>query len=103
MKDFTPVEVLIVGAGPVGLTLAIDLASRGIAIRIIDKATTYAIGSRARGVSPRTQEVFEDLGVLKSVAAYASPFLPMRFYDSDNNLAREINGTANPAAVSTPD
>ncbi len=102
-KAITPIEVLIVGAGPVGLTLAIDLASRGIAIRIIDKATRYAIGSRARGVSPRTQEVFEDLGVLKTLASYASPFLPMRFYDPDNKLVREINGSVNPTAVSTPD
>ncbi|MEP6987174.1 MAG: FAD-dependent monooxygenase, partial [Chloroflexota bacterium] len=103
MNELAPIEVLIVGAGPVGLTLAIDLASRGIAIRVIDKATTFAIGTRARGVSPRTQEIFEDLGVLKTLSACASPFLPMRFYDAENNLVREINGTANPAAVSTPD
>nr|MBA3875250.1 FAD-dependent monooxygenase [Anaerolineae bacterium] len=45
MNELAPIEVLIVGAGPVGLTLAIDLASRGIAIRVIDKATTFAIGT----------------------------------------------------------
>ncbi len=103
MNDLTPIEVLIVGAGPVGLTLAIDLASRGIACRIIDKATSYAIGSRARGVSARTQEIFEDLGVLKSLASYAAPFLPMRFYDADNKLVREIDPRANPAAAPTSD
>ncbi len=103
MNDLTTVEVLIVGAGPVGLTLAIDLASRGVAFRIIDKATTHAVGSRARGISPRTQEIFEDLGVMKSVVACAAPILPMRFYDADGNLVREIDPTANPAAAPTPD
>lgn len=103
MNDLSPIEVLIIGAGPVGLTLAIDLASRGIALRIIDKANTPAIGTRARGVSPRTQEIFEDLGVLKTLANYASPMLPMRFYDADNNLVREINSTTNPAAAPTSD
>lgn len=101
--DLTPIEVLIVGAGPVGLTLAIDLASRGVALRIVDKATSYAIGSRARGISPRTQEIFEDLGVLKSVEACAAPVLPMRFYDSVSYLVRELDPSANPAAVPTPD
>ena len=33
-------EVLIVGAGPVGLTLAIDLARRGVSVRIIDARPT---------------------------------------------------------------
>src|SRR5262245_56596019 len=103
MNDFTPIEVLIVGAGPVGLTLAIDLASRGMALRIIDKAITPAIGTRARVVSPRTQEIFEDLGVLKTLATYASPMLPMRFYDVDNNLVREINSTITPASTPTSD
>lgn len=103
MNDLTMIEVLIVGAGPAGLTLAIDLASRGVACRIIDKSSTPAIGSRARGVSARTQEIFEDLGVLKAVAACAAPILPMRFYDADGNLAREVDPRANPAVVPTPD
>ncbi|MBI1279426.1 MAG: 3-(3-hydroxyphenyl)propionate hydroxylase [Anaerolineaceae bacterium] len=103
MNDFMPIEVLIVGAGPVGLALAIDLASRGIALRIIDKLTFPAIGSRARGISPRTQEIFEDLGVLKSVAACAAPILPLRFFDAGGRLVREIDPRANPAVVPTSD
>jgi 2-polyprenyl-6-methoxyphenol hydroxylase-like FAD-dependent oxidoreductase len=91
----TLIDVLIVGAGPVGLTLACDLARRGISFRIIDKQTTYPIGSRARGVSGRTREVFEDLGIINQLSAYVEPYLPTRFYDRNNNLVRETNREIN--------
>ena len=45
--------VLIVGAGPTGLTLALDLARRGIAFRLIEAATRPFEGSRGKGIQPR--------------------------------------------------
>ncbi len=46
-------DVLIAGAGPTGLTLAIELARRGVAVRIIDKAETFFIGlARRRPPAP---------------------------------------------------
>jgi glycine/D-amino acid oxidase-like deaminating enzyme len=48
--------VLIVGAGPTGLTLACDLSSRGIAVTVIDKAACPATTSRALGLQPRGRE-----------------------------------------------
>ena len=56
------VQVLIVGAGPTGLTLACDLARRNIDFRLIDKAPSYFAGSRGKGLQPRSLEVFDDLG-----------------------------------------
>ncbi|WP_206314760.1 FAD-dependent monooxygenase [Streptomyces coryli] len=70
--------VLIAGAGPTGLTLAIDLARRGINTRIVDKATEYFAGSRGDGIQPRTLEVFEDLGVLDQVLAQSLAAPPMK-------------------------
>ncbi len=58
------VEVLVVGAGPTGLTLACDLQRRGVNFRLINAADHDFEGSRAKGVQPRTLEVFDDLGVL---------------------------------------
>ncbi len=55
-------SVLIVGAGPVGLTAALALARAGVATRIIDKAAAPSPFCRAIGVTPRTLEVMEDLG-----------------------------------------
>ena len=60
-------DVLVAGAGPTGLTLALDLVRRGVGVRIVDKADRFSVGSRGDGISPRTLEVFEDLGVLDIV------------------------------------
>jgi 2-polyprenyl-6-methoxyphenol hydroxylase-like FAD-dependent oxidoreductase len=67
MESLTDADVLIAGAGPTGLTLALELARRGVGVRIIDKADRFSVGSRGDGISPRTLEVFEDLGVLDEV------------------------------------
>ncbi|MCP2164577.1 FAD-dependent monooxygenase [Goodfellowiella coeruleoviolacea] len=66
-------NVLIAGAGPTGLTLGIDLARRGIEVRVVDKATEYFAGSRGDGLQPRTLEVFDDLGVVDAVLAEGAP------------------------------
>ncbi|MEV6825980.1 FAD-dependent oxidoreductase [Amycolatopsis sp. NPDC051102] len=67
-------DVLIAGAGPTGTTLAIDLLRRGLAVRIVDKAPHAFEGSRAKGLQPRTLEVFDDLGVLDDVLAGSSDY-----------------------------
>ncbi|WP_353049103.1 FAD-dependent monooxygenase [Exiguobacterium sp. s70] len=61
------VDVLIVGAGPTGLTLALTLARYGISFEIIDRKTTPSNNSRAIGIQPRTIEVFSRLDVAKEV------------------------------------
>jgi 2-polyprenyl-6-methoxyphenol hydroxylase-like FAD-dependent oxidoreductase len=68
------IEVLVVGAGPTGLTLACDLLRRGIQVRIIDAAEQGFAGSRAKGLQPRTLEVFHDLGVLDDIASCGSKY-----------------------------
>src|SRR3989442_75890 len=93
-------DVLIVGGGPVGLTLASDLARRGIACRIIDQELTYHTG-RAGGLSPRTQEIFEDLGLLEQISAHTAP-IPWRFYDRANEVVREFDPASHPS-LATPD
>ncbi|GAA3072063.1 FAD-dependent monooxygenase [Pseudonocardia yunnanensis] len=73
-------QVLIAGAGPTGLTLAIELARRGVGVRVLERAATAAVGSRGDGLQPRTLEVFDDLGVLDAVLAAGSPQASMRAY-----------------------
>ncbi|GAB2974172.1 FAD-dependent monooxygenase [Amycolatopsis acidiphila] len=73
-------NVLIAGAGPTGLTLAIELARRDVEVRIVDKSTEYFAGSRGDGIQPRTLEVFDDLGVLDAVLAAGGPPVPMRVH-----------------------
>jgi 2-polyprenyl-6-methoxyphenol hydroxylase-like FAD-dependent oxidoreductase len=58
-------EVLVVGAGPVGLTLACELARHGVRCRIVDRLPRLSPYCRAIGVTPRTLEVWEDMGVAR--------------------------------------
>lgn len=54
--------VVLVGAGPVGLALAIDLAQRDIAVVVLDNDNTLSTGSRAICFAKRTLEIFDRLG-----------------------------------------
>ncbi|HEX3792824.1 MAG TPA: FAD-dependent monooxygenase [Pseudonocardiaceae bacterium] len=73
-------DVLVVGAGPTGLALAIDLARRGVPVRIVDKAAEFFAGSRGKGLQPRTQEVLDDLGVSEQISAAGLAGLRRRYY-----------------------
>ncbi|WP_219511402.1 FAD-dependent monooxygenase [Nonomuraea ceibae] len=95
-------DVVIVGAGPVGLTLACELARRDVRVRIIDRADTYPAGTRARGVRARTQEVFEDIGVLGRLIERAEPPRPTRFYDAQGAVVREAVMYDAPAVPGAP-
>jgi 3-(3-hydroxy-phenyl)propionate hydroxylase len=55
--------VVIVGAGPTGLSMAIDLALRGIASVVLDDNDVVSVGSRAICWAKRTLEIFDRLGI----------------------------------------
>ena len=74
------VKVLIVGAGPTGLTLALDLARRRISFRLIEAATTPFEGSRGKGIQPRTLEIFDDLGAIDAILAAGALYPKLRIH-----------------------
>ena len=78
-------DVLICGAGAAGLTLAIDLARRGVAFRLIDRIDAPFQGARGKAIQPRSQEVFEDLGIVDRVVAAGGPYPPQRGYRDDGS------------------
>jgi len=77
----------VVGAGPTGLTLACDLARRGAAVRIVDRAQAFPGGSRGKGLSPRSLEVFDDLAVIDRMLASGITHLPHRKYQGAEVVA----------------
>ena len=56
--------ILVVGAGPTGLTMACELTRHGATVRIIDKLPGIVPYCRATGIHSRTLEVFHDLGIV---------------------------------------
>ena len=81
MTTVTVTDVLVVGAGPVGLTLAADLLRRGVAVRVIDQAAAPAGTSRATSVTPRTLEVLDDLGVADALVETGVRITDTEAYD----------------------
>jgi 2-polyprenyl-6-methoxyphenol hydroxylase-like FAD-dependent oxidoreductase len=64
-----PRDVLVVGAGPTGLTLAAQLQAFGASVRIVDRQLDRVHESRALGVQPRTLEVLRGLGLAEELVA----------------------------------
>jgi 2-polyprenyl-6-methoxyphenol hydroxylase-like FAD-dependent oxidoreductase len=66
-------EVLIIGAGPIGLTLALDLGLRGIEVMLVDcKADLLRLPKMERS-NPRTMEIFRRLGIAEQIRAAGYP------------------------------
>ncbi len=84
----TRTDVLIVGAGPTGLTLACALAQAGISAVVIDRQATGSNTSRAAAVHARTLEVLEPLDVTRRMvdAGHVVPTFAIR--DRDRVVAR---------------
>jgi 2-polyprenyl-6-methoxyphenol hydroxylase-like FAD-dependent oxidoreductase len=74
-------EILVVGAGPTGLTMAAVLARHGLRPRVIDRAVEPpADRSRAIVIQARTLELFEDLGIVKEVLGESLIVDEINFY-----------------------
>jgi len=74
-------EILIVGAGPVGLTAAVELARRGFMPRIIDKGNGPVIESRALGVNARTLEILAPSGASSKMIERGLKIERLNFWD----------------------
>ena len=65
--------VLVAGAGPVGLTAAVELRRRGVDCRVIDRLAAPVPYAKAVGIQPRTLELWESAGVLARALDAARP------------------------------
>jgi len=79
-------QVLVVGAGPTGLTLAAQLLARGICARIIDKSEGPATQSRALGIQARTLELLDTMGLADAFIDQGHRVRRLRWYAGHRNL-----------------
>jgi len=82
-------EILIVGAGPVGLMLAMELLRDGVDVLLIEQMPQRSFFCKALGVTARTLEIFEDLG-LEEQAMDAGIWLTGITVFNDGKLAQTM-------------
>lgn len=81
-------DVLIVGAGPVGLFLANECARRGLRWRLVEKHASQSVHSKALAIFPRTLEILDMAGLVEPFLAVANRVTAIRFASRERTLAR---------------
>jgi len=85
-------EVLIVGAGPTGLVLALWLTRLGIRIRIVDKTNEPGTTSRALAVQARTLELYRQIGLADEVVAHGRRTIGANLWVAGKRVAHAVLG-----------
>lgn len=96
MNRMLNTDVLVVGAGPVGLMTALMLAQAGIRVAIIDREQRSATHSYACGLHPRSLTLFARLGLLEAILPQARRIDSVAFYSPAGNREAEVSLTALP-------
>src|SRR5271165_7085054 len=81
-------DVLIVGAGPTGLVLALWLKRLGVEVRIIDKTSEPGTTSRALAVHARTLELYRQLGLASDVVEAGLKFAAINLWARGEHVGR---------------
>ncbi|MGQ3892600.1 FAD-dependent monooxygenase [Legionella sp. CNM-4043-24] len=103
MSEPLTYPVVIVGAGPVGLSMAIGLARQGIASLLLEKHPSTTSHPKARGVNIRTMEIFRGWGMEAALRSHQLPREAHRFIWLDSLQGEEItriNAEARPQTLS---
>jgi 4,5-epoxidase len=96
-------DVIVVGAGPVGLTLACELARNGVDCRVLEREPVRHSGSRATDLHARSLELWNRSGVGSAILGRALPIRTVPLFSSGVEVARlDFEGIDSdvPAAVS---
>nr|GAT45162.1 predicted protein [Mycena chlorophos] len=105
-------SVLIAGAGPSGLILALILAKSGVSVRLIDKELTHRVGSKGSGIQARTLELYAHLGIYDSLRAIGEHIPDIAVYEPGktvpakyvrlSQIAEATPGTPYPNSLNIP-
>ena len=86
----SPVDVLIVGAGPVGLTLANILGLQGVRTMVVDERDSLIDYPRGVGLDDEALRTFQAIGLVEQVLPHTVPNQILRFYDGKRRLLAEM-------------
>ncbi len=81
-------DVLIAGAGPVGLSTAAELCRHGVSCRLVDRLPARLPYAKAVGIQPRTMEIWDRMGLARTVMEAAVPILGQLIYVNGREQAR---------------
>lgn len=81
-------DVLVAGAGPVGLTAAAELRRRSVACRIVDRLPARLPFAKAVGIQPRTLEIWDRMGLVRDALDAAVPMRGQLTYVNGTEQAR---------------
>lgn len=84
------VDVLIVGAGPVGLTLANILGIQGVRTLVVEERDTLIDYPRGVGLDDESLRTFQSIGLVEAVLPHTVPNQILRFYDGNRRLLAEM-------------
>ncbi|MFJ4340771.1 FAD-dependent monooxygenase [Streptomyces sp. NPDC088915] len=84
----TTTDVLVVGAGPVGLSAAAELRRHGVHCRIVDRLPARLPYAKAVGIQPRTLELWDRMGLVREVLEAAVPIRGQLLYADGEERAR---------------
>src|SRR3954466_11195680 len=85
-------SVLIVGAGPTGLVLALWLTKHGVKVRLIDRTAEPGTTSRALAVQARTLELYRQIGIADDVAAGGLKMVAANLWTAGTRVAHIVFG-----------
>ncbi|MEV7612582.1 FAD-dependent monooxygenase [Streptomyces sp. NPDC089799] len=80
MAQRSATDVLVVGAGPVGLTAAVELRRRGVSCRIVDRLVERLPFAKAVGIQPRTLEIWDRMGMVREALEASVPLRGQLLY-----------------------
>jgi 2-polyprenyl-6-methoxyphenol hydroxylase-like FAD-dependent oxidoreductase len=83
-------NVVIVGAGPTGLTLAARLQQFGVGVRIIDRQLERVHESRALAMQPRTLEVLRGLGIAETLVERGNDAVQLRIHSGERIVSMRL-------------